>query len=658
MDIRNKWQKQICIMKKLKENKNFRPLNAADIARDMQNTTNSRMLPVVYKQAKVKKSKLQFLKNINLPKIKTDKVANAYKNAKTIAKDALKHTGNKIGNCYDMASCVIDSYKITKENVLGVDITPSCIYVCKIDGLSGKRVLTSMTSVCMEGKFITDDILNNPDDYADSLRELICENDIKSKNVALSIPVSGSIVRMATISKMDDEEIKSALRFGSLWNSFMSADEKREDYSIFYQVIRRQKSSDTMDVLFIATRLSDVAIYTDIIKNAGLNPVIVDAKCFAISNAFQHKINNPDLSGPCAFLEFGIEESYAMVIDKDKVNIYEIAISDSHRAAMIDDICDDILLDDFVACYSAQLQKIITGHEIYFDSDDIKNLFVISTVAQTNTIIDKMRDSLENYRLTECNMFDCMKINDEFTISAKSAKENISAWAGAIGMALRKIYILGSAPANNNHANLLPQAGKYESQKRGKYLVNSLSAVASIAMLFFVVTTQESINKDNILLSRQLDSLQGVEQNYNKVAKENSRLLLASNTADYMEELEMDVVSRQRKLTAVHNYMNMVILDNVWLREMRFTSPDKLEIIGGSTEDSSIVEFMALLEEGNQFDKVSLKGVSEIREQSWSNARIRVVKSFTMEGKISDIPIIEDDYDYNKMIAGNIGFGT
>ena len=48
------------------------------------------------------------------------------------------------------------------------------------------------------------------------------------------------------------------------------------DYSIFHQVINRDKTGNTMDILFVASKLSDINGYTSIIKKGGLNAVIID----------------------------------------------------------------------------------------------------------------------------------------------------------------------------------------------------------------------------------------------------------------------------------------------------------------------------------------------------------------------------------------------
>ena len=61
-----------------------------------------------------------------------------------------------------------------------------------------------------------------------------------------------------------------------------------------------------MEILFVASKLSDVNSYSSIVKKAGLNPVIMDVKCFTLKNAFdntlkiENKINN-------ALLEIGLK---------------------------------------------------------------------------------------------------------------------------------------------------------------------------------------------------------------------------------------------------------------------------------------------------------------------------------------------------------------
>ena len=44
-----------------------------------------------------------------------------------------------------------------------------------------------------------------------------------------------------------------------------------------------------MDVLFVASKLSDVNKYIEIVKNAQMSPIVMDVRCFALRNAFETK---------------------------------------------------------------------------------------------------------------------------------------------------------------------------------------------------------------------------------------------------------------------------------------------------------------------------------------------------------------------------------
>jgi len=585
----------------------------------------------------------------NLPKVPEfeikDKVANIS-----------RKISRNIEKCYDLTMHHASLYDFRNEKVVGVDITPNCIYLCQIDALNGKRVLTSLTSVCMEGKFITQDIADNSDEYANSLKDLVKSSNIKTKNVALSIPVSSSIVKTVTIPALKDKEIEKALKYGTLWNNIMSQDTKPEDYSIFYQVIRRNKSTKSMDVLFVATKLSDVNIYTKVIEDSGLNPVIVDVRSFAISNAYNHKLNNPDASGACAFLEFGLEENYAMIIDSGKANIMQINVCEIQRMALIDDRLDEEVINEFVVDYSNQVESILNKYQSENEDEVIKNLFVLSVVPRVNIIIAKLAEILDKYTLLECNFFDCMKINDDFTISGESARQNLSSWAAAIGVALRKIDIFGSSTDNKRYPNMIERPGEYSLIKRTNYAMHCLAVALTVYISFEATHATIALNKENKAVSEELAKFAGVQEAYNKNLLSYKAMYGDNSELRTVLALMEDASESQQKILSVYKYLNLVILEDVWLREIRFKSPDTLEIVGGSDNDRSILEFVELLNEGNHFNKVSLKGMKEIREVSVQHADVVTVKTFRLESTLSREPV----YDFNdvNLMAGDMNSGS
>ena len=87
---------------------------------------------------------------------------------------------------------------------------------------------------------------------------------------------------------LKDDELQKAIDTNSLWENLVQLTDNLDDYSIFHQVINKDDKGNTMDILFVASKLSDINSYTAIIKKAGLNAVIIDVKCFALKLSLIH----------------------------------------------------------------------------------------------------------------------------------------------------------------------------------------------------------------------------------------------------------------------------------------------------------------------------------------------------------------------------------
>jgi type IV pilus assembly protein PilN len=568
----------------------------------------------------------------NLRRYLTEKPEKPIKDTSSHISAIIKKISSHAQYGVDFSAHILTLRDLRYESVLGIDITPHCIYLCKIDGLNGKRVLSNLTSVCMEGKFLRKDILENPDDYSNGIKSMIKDNDIKSKNVAISIPVSESMVKTVTIPNMNDKQIKNALQFGSLWNNFMSKDEDPNNYSIFYQIIRRKKNEDTMDVLFAATKLSSIQLYTDIVKNSGLNPVIVDIRCFAISNAFSQKANVQGNNS--LFLELNAEENYALIPNGKAASVFNISIDNVEKAAITNHIMDKVNIDAFVQSYARQIKTIVDSHESKNADIVVKNIYILSSLPLAHVIINKLQKTLEYYTVAHCNFFDCMQIEDDFTINAKSALHNLSAWSVAIGNALHMVDVFGKSSLKYA-ANLLPSARKYKSAKRLQYILNSAIIMASVVLCWFASATQNSLYLKNNELSAELASLSGVEDLYNKDSSAFSHLALQNNNVLAVDELMNDLTANQTKLLSIQQYLNVAVVNDVWLKEFNFIAPDKITIMGGATADQGILEFIDMLNQGKQFDKISLRGMQEVRELSFSEPEAVAVKNFQLDAVVS-----------------------
>jgi len=210
------------------------------------------------------------LKKINIPKVSLDKKKAPIADPKKIIKQ------NKFKNFLDsFFKSKLGKMSVTSEEVVGVDITPEAIRVAQVSkDKSDRWILDKYSYRLLNKEKVGDNLLDSKDYLSEEIPLAIANAKITTKNAAISIPVTSSVIKVVTSPLMTDEEMKRAIETASLWENLVQM-EDINDYSIFHQVIKRNSKKNTMEILFVASKLSDVNAYSALIKKAGLNPVIM-----------------------------------------------------------------------------------------------------------------------------------------------------------------------------------------------------------------------------------------------------------------------------------------------------------------------------------------------------------------------------------------------
>ena len=220
----------------------------------------------------------------------------------------------------------VSKLSISTEEITGLDITREAIRVAQATkGKDEKWILDKFSYRLLDQEKIGDDLTQNKDYLAEEISLALSNAKITTKNVALSIPVTSAIIKVVESPLMTDEELQQAIETDSLWENLIQLTDKLIDYSIFHQIINRNSKKNTMDILFVASKLSDVNAYSSVAKKAGLNPVIMDVRCFTLKNAYdnvQFKVPADKLSS--AILELGAEDNYLMIVHQSAPVIADI----------------------------------------------------------------------------------------------------------------------------------------------------------------------------------------------------------------------------------------------------------------------------------------------------------------------------------------------
>lgn len=532
----------------------------------------------------------------------------------------------------------ISKYSEKHDAVIGVDIIPGHIRVCQITEPKGNDDwhLEKIASAHIGGDEKLSDIQENPEKYIEALQALLKEHKITIKNASVAIPVLNSIVKTLTLPEMTEEEIDQAIEMGSFWQNLVQLPGELEEYSVFYEVVKRDEQEKTMDILFVGSKNEDVNLYTDIIKKAGLNPLIVDVRCFALSNIFHINAHKRVSDKPIVFLKFGPDENYIHIIDRGESFLYDIYISDEERSTIMDHFNDAEILQR----YATQTRQIISSHENAHQSEKVDEIFVVSLMPAISTFVSKLSTIIEGYNVSECNFFDHIDIPAKYKERVNN-EENRSAWAVAMGLAARKFDLFdeekGVAGADN--VNLLPGNEEFKKEKRINLLtVFSLVPVA-IFCLLIATSSFKNVMEDKQVVTGQLSQLSGVDSLHSQKSNRLNSAKEISGKLVSLEIIKAELPTNQREILSSYKHITKVIPEGVWLNRIEFTVPNRLLITGNAMSERNALTFVKDLKGNQVFSKAALKTIHADNNYSESP---HAVKIFTVNAEIDGLRVMKD----------------
>ena len=417
---------------------------------------------------------------------------------------------------------------------------------------------------------------------------------------------------------MKEEELQKAIETNSLWENLVQLTDNLEDYSIFHQVINRNQKDNTMDILFVASKLSDINNYTSIIKNAGLNPVIIDVKCFALKSAvdqINQLTNKTEDANLTAVLEFGLDENYLMILYDNNPIITDIFIRGLDRK-ILQESQDPEEKEGLVRRYVTQVKQAIQDFETKYEKR-IRNIKVVSDVENVEDYLASFRKNLVNVGFMTFDPSEGLKIPSQYEQIIES-KQNKSYLTTAIGLAFRKLDVFGyyKFVTAVKNINLLPDRSSVMKQKRMKAISNFafkgfVGAIASIYLVLFGLSfwNIHNYNKQLVGYDKVLADHSKFTEQRNIVAKElkiiNTNLKL-SRTLTSNKELTYRILAQ-----VASSVPNRVRFDKV-----EFNGSSLITVQGIAASDQDILKFIENLSKQKLVEQASLSSMRLPRGQA------------------------------------------
>ena len=514
--------------------------------------------------------------------------------------------------------------KAKGEDVVGVELSSGEIRLAQISqASSGKWSLDNFYIHPIENLPKDGNITEYPEIVSEQLKLAVEKAKITTTNAAVAIPVTSAIIRLVTSPLMTDEELNTAIKSDSLWENLVQLTDNLSDYSIFHQVVNRNQTANTMDILFVASKLSDVNAYTSIIEKGGLNPVIIDVKCFSLKSAVD-QINqistNSEEENLTVLLEFGLDENYVMILYDNNPIITDIFIRGQDREILLnpDSQPDDV--EALVRRYLNQVKQAIQDFETKFEKR-VRNIKIISNLVNIDKYLDSFRKNLVNTRFV---LFDPIKdLTIQSQLNERVDQTNRSYFASVIGLAFRKLDVFGyyKFVTAVKNINLLPNRENIISEKKAKFFSNfAFKGVIGLVSLVYVILFSVSI--------WQIMDLNKKTVNYANIVQDHGNLEVKQGK--YSKDLRKMTTSLElSKSISSNKVINFRVLSQIASsvpRGIKFKSLDydgnnQLIIEGSSSNDQNILQLIKNLNEKKLISQATLATMNSVSSGQASNAK-------------------------------------
>jgi type IV pilus assembly protein PilM len=170
-----------------------------------------------------------------------------------------------------------------KKGTIGLDIGSSLIKVMQLNELSSGYELELFDMVSISPDLIVEGSIIDAIRLTETLKELLRTARVKAKNAVISVSGHSSvIIKRISLPEMTDEELNESIRFEA--EQYVPFD--IEDVNLDFQILGPKEEPGQMDVILVAVKKDIINDYISVVREAGLNPVIVDVDAFALENMY------------------------------------------------------------------------------------------------------------------------------------------------------------------------------------------------------------------------------------------------------------------------------------------------------------------------------------------------------------------------------------
>src|SRR4051794_12618214 len=183
------------------------------------------------------------------------------------------------------------------KTCVGLDIGSSSVKVVQLREAGKGFRLVNFGIEPLPAQTIVDGSIMNQTAVVDAIRSLKNALKLKAREVATAISGHSVIIKKIKVPPMTPDELEEQIP----WEAEHHIPFSKDDVEIDHQLVTTQNAQGQMELLLVAAKKEVVSDYSMVIREAKLQPTVMDVAAFTIQNAFE------------ANYEINPEESVALV---------------------------------------------------------------------------------------------------------------------------------------------------------------------------------------------------------------------------------------------------------------------------------------------------------------------------------------------------------
>lgn len=171
-----------------------------------------------------------------------------------------------------------------KKDIIALDIGSSSVKIIQLAQTKKGWELQKLGISYLPPEAIVDGSIIDSMTVTNTISELLQEHGVKAPDAASALTGHSVIIKKVAMAAMTEDELAESIQ----WEAEQYIPFPMTDVNIDFQIIGEDETgSGQMDVMLVAVKKDVINDYTNVIKESGLEPVIIDVDSFACENMIE-----------------------------------------------------------------------------------------------------------------------------------------------------------------------------------------------------------------------------------------------------------------------------------------------------------------------------------------------------------------------------------